>query len=373
NTPEGSLFAKRHVLFGLPAAAKEIAVTRTAVVVEGYTDTIMCHQYGLRNVVATLGTSLTEEHVQRLRRFVTAEGKVVAIFDSDEAGEKATERAARIFMAEGLTLHGATVSALKDACEYLPRFGADSFQRELAQAVEAFQYCLSRVLPDLRDRDVGRRTAAVVKIMDLVNVCPDRVRRAMMRKEVALAAGVPEEALPQPPREGARQPANGRGLGGEMLPLMLGAQDEGRLRGERRILLHALERREWAERIFAVLPPEAFANAAAARIAAFIRERWTAGQPPSLADLASAEREQAMLEILADLALEGEHLPPSAAELEELIWREECRSLEEEGRRILSALQEARQRGDHQEEERLLLRRLEIDRRLRRREKEGRV
>ena len=63
NTPEGTLFAKRRVLFGLPAAAKEIAAGRTAVVVEGYTDVIMCHQYGLRNVVATLGTSLTEEHV----------------------------------------------------------------------------------------------------------------------------------------------------------------------------------------------------------------------------------------------------------------------------------------------------------------------
>jgi len=371
NTPEGTLFAKRRVLFGLPAAAKEIAAGRTAVVVEGYTDVIMCHQYGLRNVVATLGTSLTEEHVQRLRRFVTPEGKVVALFDADEAGEKASERAAHIFMAEGLALHVVRVSALKDACDYLPRFGAEAFRKELAKAQEAFQYYLGRLLPDLRDSDVSRRAAAVAKIMELVNLCPDSVRRAMMRQEVSRTAGVPEEALPQPRREGDRSPAAGRGLGGEMLPLVLNAEGEGRLRSERRLLLHALARREWAESIFALMPPEAFARPATARVAAFIQESWNAGKPPVLADLASAEREQSTLDLLADLALEGEILPPSVAELKELRWREECRCLEEEGRRILALLQEARERGDRQEEERLLLRRLAIDRRLRRRETEG--
>src|SRR6202012_5406035 len=69
NSPETPLFSKSRCVFGLDLARQRIVETRTATVVEGYTDVIMAHQYGVANVVSILGPALTEQHVGILRRF----------------------------------------------------------------------------------------------------------------------------------------------------------------------------------------------------------------------------------------------------------------------------------------------------------------
>lgn len=110
NSPEHPAFSKSKTLYGLNRARKPIAETGTAILVEGYTDVISAHQAGLRNVVAPLGTSLTEEHVKMLAPLGKAQGqKVYSIedkrdrlvfklcFDADSAGLKAAFRAADIF------------------------------------------------------------------------------------------------------------------------------------------------------------------------------------------------------------------------------------------------------------------------------------
>ena len=85
NSPETALFNKSATLYGLHLAKKPIIDSRTAVIVEGYTDVIACHQAGVRNVVATLGTALTAEHVRELRRYAE---QVVLVFDGDAAVRK---------------------------------------------------------------------------------------------------------------------------------------------------------------------------------------------------------------------------------------------------------------------------------------------
>jgi len=97
NSPETPLFSKGKEMYGLWRARKAIAAKGEAVVVEGYTDVIACHQAGFENVVATLGTSLTEEHVQTLARLASV---VLLAFDADSAGLKAASRAAQIFEAQ---------------------------------------------------------------------------------------------------------------------------------------------------------------------------------------------------------------------------------------------------------------------------------
>ncbi len=195
-------------------AAKEIGLTKTAYVVEGYVDTIMCHQYGVRNVVATLGTSLTAEHVKLLRRYIQNEGRVVALFDNDNAGRKATDRAIEIFMEEGVALHVLQNLEVKDAGEFLPKFGAEAFVQFLGTAKDSFSYVLEKQLGQDFAGDYGRKAAAVEAVMDLVNRCPNAIRREMMRQRVAEVAGVDEANLPKPERkkDPARPPSNQRGL-----------------------------------------------------------------------------------------------------------------------------------------------------------------
>ena len=79
NSPETPLFSKSRCIFGLDLARQKIVETRTAVVVEGYTDVVIAHQFGVSNVVSPLGTALTEQHVTILRRFAD---RIVLLFDA---------------------------------------------------------------------------------------------------------------------------------------------------------------------------------------------------------------------------------------------------------------------------------------------------
>ena len=100
-----------------------------AVVVEGYTDCIMAHQYGCPNVVATLGTSFTAGHGRLLRRYVR---KVVLIFDSDKAGIEAANRAMEVCLTHGIDIKMAAVPQGKDPCEFLLTAGKEGFERLIA-------------------------------------------------------------------------------------------------------------------------------------------------------------------------------------------------------------------------------------------------
>ena len=98
NSPETPLFVKSRTLYALPWARKAIQTSDRVLVVEGYMDALAAHQAGFANVVATLGTSLTDEHVRILGRYTR---NIVLSFDADEAGVRAALRAAELFTAAG--------------------------------------------------------------------------------------------------------------------------------------------------------------------------------------------------------------------------------------------------------------------------------
>lgn len=98
NSPETPIFHKRRTLYGLNRARKAIAVADKVVIVEGYMDVVAAHQAGIEYVVATLGTSLTEDHMSLLRRYTQ---NVVVSFDADTAGQKAALRAVELFESVG--------------------------------------------------------------------------------------------------------------------------------------------------------------------------------------------------------------------------------------------------------------------------------
>lgn len=134
NSNESAVFDKSSTLFGLFQATRSIQEKRLAIVTEGYTDTIACHQAGITNAVATLGTALTRGHASELRRLCDT---VVLLFDGDEAGRRAADRAVEIFIREGLDVKVATLASVtdaKDPDELLQRPGG---RETLLRAVEA--------------------------------------------------------------------------------------------------------------------------------------------------------------------------------------------------------------------------------------------
>jgi DNA primase len=200
NSPESRVFNKSATLFGLAQAAKAIQVARTAVITEGYTDTIACHQAGLENVVATLGTALTREHAVILRRLCD---RVVLLFDGDDAGQRAADRAAEIFFAEPLDVVVATLDKFtdaKDPDELLKRDGGiEVLNKALAAGVDVLRYRFNRVAASIEGKGISARSKAVeaevaqLAELGLKNVEP--VRRRMIIKEVAKIAGVGEEIV----------------------------------------------------------------------------------------------------------------------------------------------------------------------------------
>jgi DNA primase len=137
NSPETPLFSKSRSIFGIDLARQKMAETRTVAVVEGYTDVIMAHQYGCSNVVSILGTAMTEQHVNILRRFVQ---RIVLLFDADTAGDAAVDKAVSLFLTQPVEIVIASIPEDLDPDEYVLKYGADAFDNLLASATDALAY-----------------------------------------------------------------------------------------------------------------------------------------------------------------------------------------------------------------------------------------
>ena len=158
NSPTTPLFDKSNSLYGLEQARHQIVSTGTAIVVEGYTDCIMAHQFGCTNVVATLGTSFTAGHGRILRRYAK---KVVLLFDSDVAGIEAANRALDVCLAHRIDIRLASVPEGKDPCDFLLSAGKEPFEQLLNDAVDVFQFKWNRLTAGLSSDDTltGKRNA----------------------------------------------------------------------------------------------------------------------------------------------------------------------------------------------------------------------
>ena len=150
NSPATVLFDKSNSLYGLDQARHSIVSSGTAVVVEGYTDVIMSHQFGCKNVVAALGTSFTAGHAIVLRRYAK---RIVLVFDSDVAGMEAANRALEVCLSQKIDIKLAFAGEGKDPCDFLLTEGAEAFVRLIENATDVMEYKWQRLLSGLSDSD----------------------------------------------------------------------------------------------------------------------------------------------------------------------------------------------------------------------------
>lgn len=124
NSSESDLFQKRRNLYGLYQARDKIRTANEAIVVEGYMDCIRLQQAGVENVIATLGTALTQEQAGLLLRYAE---KVLVLYDGDEAGQRQTLKAVDVLGAEGLRVDALSLPDGKDPDEFLALHGKEEF------------------------------------------------------------------------------------------------------------------------------------------------------------------------------------------------------------------------------------------------------
>ncbi len=174
NSPETPLFNKSRVCFALDKARRAIGQEKFALICEGQIDAIVCHENGLQNAIAPLGTALTEEHARLLKRYTD---RIVICFDSDNAGQKATGRAFEQLAPLGLDVKVATLPNGDDPDAFIRREGIEAFRELLAKASPFFDAqlrheALSRDLNDPTTKATVARELAplILKLSDQVSI-----------------------------------------------------------------------------------------------------------------------------------------------------------------------------------------------------------
>jgi len=142
NSPESPLFYKSKSLYGIHLASQSIIKSKVAIVTEGYTDVIACHQAGFTNVVATLGTALTRDHAKLLQQRCET---VILLFDGDAAGMRAADRGVEVFFAEKIDVKVCTLPGGRDPDDLLRTpDGVTAFRAALDSAIDALAYLVRR-------------------------------------------------------------------------------------------------------------------------------------------------------------------------------------------------------------------------------------
>ncbi|MGB5822533.1 MAG: DNA primase [Proteocatella sp.] len=141
NSPETNIFSKKENLYAFNIARKNI-VNNSIFLVEGYMDVIKMHQYGYRNTVASLGTSLTVEQAKLMKKVAS---RLFIIYDSDDAGIQASLRALDISIKEGLESRVVTILNAKDPDEYLSKYGKSSFEELLSQSDDYLMFNIKNI------------------------------------------------------------------------------------------------------------------------------------------------------------------------------------------------------------------------------------
>lgn len=203
NSPETPLFSKSSLLYGLDVARDPIRKGHTALVMEGYTDCIVAHQFGFDNAVAVLGTALGSRHVQILKRFAE---QIVLVLDGDEAGQKRTNEVLELFVAENVDLRIVTLPENLDPCDFLQARGADAFREILATgAIDALEHAF-RIATRGVDmaRDIHAAASALERLLGIVAKAPrlgadttrdDRFREEKILQRLAASFQVPEQTV----------------------------------------------------------------------------------------------------------------------------------------------------------------------------------
>ena len=185
NTPETAIYKKSQVLYGVDLARREIARTRTAVVVEGYTDVMACHLAGVTTAVATCGTAFGADHIRVVRRLLGDDARlgaqVVFTFDGDEAGQKAALRAFEQDQSFVAQTWVAVAADGMDPCDLRQKRGNEAVRELIADRQPLFEFAIRSTLAQV-DLDTAEGRVQGLKAAAPVVA---RIRDPSLRPEYA--------------------------------------------------------------------------------------------------------------------------------------------------------------------------------------------
>ena len=176
NTPETEIFSKGKMFFGLDRSNQAIIAENTAIVVEGYMDSISLFSAGVKNVVASLGTAFTDEHAKILSRYAR---RVIFCYDSDEAGQRATVRALPMMRSTGAEVFILIIPDGKDPDEFIKKNGKDAFKQLLKNVLPFMDYQFQYKLKHI---DFSTYEGKIQILREMLTLCREVKNPVTLRK-----------------------------------------------------------------------------------------------------------------------------------------------------------------------------------------------
>jgi DNA primase len=206
NSPDGEVYHKRRVLFGIDLARAAATRAQRVILVEGYTDVLAVHQAGMKNVVGIMGTSLTEEQVGELERLVGQLGVLELCLDADRAGHEAMLRAARLSAGRQLELRVVPLPEGMDPAELIQRDGADRLEQLIRGSLPFVVFHVERILDRANTGSAEGKDRAIAELRPVLAELPPSVLREELLRTVAGRLELSERTLTSLIAEGSRRP-----------------------------------------------------------------------------------------------------------------------------------------------------------------------
>jgi DNA primase len=201
NSPETPVYSKGRILYGLHAAKQYCRREESVYIVEGYFDFLSLYQHGIKNTVASLGTALTKEHVRILKGYA---GRMILVFDSDDAGINAAKRSIQIFMGEAVDTRILVLPDKHDPDSFVMKHGRDAFLELAAQAKTIMQFLLGLAM-DTHGLSVEGRIKILDEMKQHLALIKDSALRSLYVRELSETLNIDERAVLEKVRDAVIQ------------------------------------------------------------------------------------------------------------------------------------------------------------------------
>ena len=190
NSTDTAAFNKRKTLFALNFAKNNCS--ECLILVEGNIDVVTMHQAGFENTVATLGTSITEEHARVIKKYTD---KVVIAYDGDEAGQRATEKAVKRLDEVGIESRVIKLEGAKDPDEYIVKYGKEAFRELIDKSGSKFEFMIGKVVSKYNLNDEEDKIKAAKELAYASAELSSNVEKDLFNAKVCETLGVNKKSF----------------------------------------------------------------------------------------------------------------------------------------------------------------------------------
>jgi len=192
NSPETDVYHKSDILYGIHQARQTIRREENCFLVEGYTDVISLHECGVKNVVASSGTSLTENQIKLIKRHTE---NITVLFDGDSAGIKASLRGIDMILEQNMNVKAVVFPDKEDPDSYSRKLGTMGFREFLKDNVQDFLHFKTQILLTGQEHDPIQKAGTINQIISSIALIPDQIKRAVYLKATSEALKMEEQVL----------------------------------------------------------------------------------------------------------------------------------------------------------------------------------